>query len=76
MASTTSAADLKLNVAPQRMHILHTQGVVLQAGLSLSMRNVLSIVILLVATTMVTGLGSVALAAHEILRQAWIFAIQ
>ena len=48
----------------------------LQAGLSLSMRNVLSILILLYATTLVTGLGAVALAAHEILRQVWIFAIQ
>lgn len=48
----------------------------LQAGLSLSMRNVLSIVILLYATTLVTALGAVALAAHEILRQVWIFAIQ
>ena len=60
----------------QRMHSLPTPDIVLQAGLSLSMRNVLSIVILLYATTLVTGLGSVTLAAHEILRQVWIFAIQ
>ena len=48
----------------------------MQAGLSLSMRSVFSISILLYATTLVTGMGAAALAAHEILRQTWIFAIQ
>ena len=49
---------------------------VLQSGLSLSLRNVSSMVVILTATSMVTGLGAVTMAAHEILRQVWIISIQ
>ena len=48
----------------------------LQSGLSLSLRNVSSMVVILTATSMVTGLGAITMAAHEILRQVWIISIQ
>mmetsp|Transcript_17433 Transcript_17433/g.52263 ORF Transcript_17433/g.52263 Transcript_17433/m.52263 type:complete len:588 (-) Transcript_17433:751-2514(-) len=48
----------------------------LKAGVSLSSRNVISMAAILYATTSVTRLGAASLAAHEILRQVWIFAIQ
>ncbi|KAL3150527.1 hypothetical protein ABBQ32_000344 [Trebouxia sp. C0010 RCD-2024] len=49
---------------------------ILQSGLSLSLRNVSSMVVILTATSMVTGLGAITMAAHEILRQVWILSIQ
>ena len=48
----------------------------LQAGVSLSSRNIISMCVILFATTTLSGLGPITLAAHEILRQVWIFAIQ
>lgn len=48
----------------------------LKAGVSLSSRNILSMVVILYATTAVSNLGAASLAAHEILRQVWVFAIQ
>lgn len=48
----------------------------MQSGLSLSLRNVSSMVVILTATSMVTGLGTITMAAHEILRQVWIISIQ
>jgi len=33
-------------------------------------------VVILTATSMVTGLGTITMAAHEILRQVWIISIQ
>ena len=33
-------------------------------------------VVILTATSMVTGLGAITMAAHEILRQVWIISIQ
>ena len=33
-------------------------------------------VVILTATSMVTGLGAITMAAHEILRQVWILSIQ
>jgi hypothetical protein len=47
-----------------------------QAGVSLSSRNIISMCVILFATTTLSGLGPITLAAHEILRQVWIFAIQ
>ncbi|KAA6423129.1 MAG: hypothetical protein FRX49_07116, partial [Trebouxia sp. A1-2] len=49
---------------------------ILKSGLSLSLRNVSSMVVILTATSMVTGLGTITMAAHEILRQVWIISIQ
>jgi hypothetical protein len=43
---------------------------------SLSSRNIISMCVILFATTTLSGLGPITLAAHEILRQVWIFAIQ
>ena len=40
-----------------------------QAGISLSVRNVLSISVILTGTSLVANLGAVTLAAHEIVRQ-------
>lgn len=48
----------------------------LGAGVSLSSRNIISMWVILFATTTLSGLGPITLAAHEILRQVWIFAIQ
>ena len=50
-------------------HGLEVHGA-LQAGVSLSSRNVISMVAILYATTSVSHLGAASLAAHEILRQA------
>ena len=44
--------------------------------MSLSSRNIISMCVILFATTTLSGLGPTTLAAHEILRQVWIFAIQ
>ena len=33
-------------------------------------------VVILTATSMVTGLGEITMAAHEILRQVWILSMQ
>ena len=41
----------------------------MQAGISLSVRNVLSISVILTGTALVANLGAVTLAAHEIVRQ-------
>ena len=48
----------------------------LQSGLALSLRNLSSMVAILFATTTVTGLGTVAMAGHEILRQIWCVSVQ
>lgn len=41
----------------------------LQSGVSLSSRNIISMLVILYATMSVNSLGATALAAHEILRQ-------
>lgn len=48
----------------------------LRNGLLLSTRNMLAMAILMWATKLITGVGAVALAAHEILRQIWVFSNQ
>ena len=48
----------------------------MQSGFSLSLRNMTSMVVIVTATSMVTSLGAVTMAAHEILRQVWIISIQ
>ena len=57
-------------------HITTVARLWLQAGVSLSSRNIISMCVILFATTTLSGLGPITLAAHEILRQVWIFAIQ
>jgi Na+-driven multidrug efflux pump len=43
---------------------------------SLSMRNITSLGVIIYGTSQVAGFGATTLAAHEILRQAWVFLIQ
>lgn len=59
-----------------RSHLQRLQWLLPQAGVSLSSRNIISMCVILFATTTLSGLGPITLAAHEILRQVWIFAIQ
>ena len=47
-----------------------------QAGLALSVRNLISFCVIMFATSRVGGYGSVALATNEIMRQVYLFAIQ
>lgn len=49
---------------------------VLRNGLLLSTRSLLAMSMLMWATKLIAGFGAVALAAHEILRQIWVFSNQ
>ena len=48
----------------------------LQSGLALSVRNLGTMGVILYATTLVSRMGAATLAAHEIMRQVFIFSIQ
>ena len=47
-----------------------------QSGLALSVRNLGTMGVILYATTLVSRMGAATLAAHEIMRQVFIFSIQ
>ena len=48
----------------------------LQSGLALSVRNLGTMGVILYGTTLVSRMGAATLAAHEIMRQVFIFSIQ
>ncbi|KAK9829665.1 hypothetical protein WJX72_007217 [[Myrmecia] bisecta] len=48
----------------------------LKTGFSLSVRSFSSIIVITMCSTMLAEMGAVTMAAHEILRQVWIFSIQ
>lgn len=48
----------------------------LRSGLFLSTRSLLSMGMLMWATRLIAGFGAVGLAAHEVLRQIWVFSNQ
>jgi Na+-driven multidrug efflux pump len=48
----------------------------LRNGLLLSTRSILGMSVLLFATQLIAGFGAVSMAAHEILRQIWVFSNQ
>ena len=48
----------------------------MQSGLALSVRNLGTMGVILYATTLVSRMGAATLAAHEIMRQVFIFSIQ
>ena len=47
-----------------------------QSGLAVSARNVCTMGVIMAATTLVSGMGAIALAAHEITRQIFIMSVQ
>lgn len=47
-----------------------------QSGLALSLRNTANLAVIMSVTGLVTKLGSIHLAAHEIIRQVYIFSLQ
>ncbi|KAK9836245.1 hypothetical protein WJX84_008786 [Apatococcus fuscideae] len=51
-------------------------GALLRSGLALSLRNTANLAVIMSVTGLVTKLGSISLAAHEIIRQVYIFSLQ
>ncbi|KAK9831035.1 hypothetical protein WJX74_000789 [Apatococcus lobatus] len=51
-------------------------GALLRSGLALSLRNTANLAVIMSVTGLVTKLGSIHLAAHEIIRQVYIFSLQ
>ena len=48
---------------------------ILRAGLALSLRTISGMLMVLTCTSLVSRLGAAPLAAHEIVRQVWVFSI-
>lgn len=84
--SRSSFYSLLLQIGPVKLKLWHSRratsyifegvGYLLQSGLALSVRNLGTMGVILYATTLVSRLGAATLAAHEIMRQVFIFSIQ